>query len=93
MSEEEAAPAHAKVDPETLAIRTQLPRAIRFKRELIIAIAAIGSVVLVGVTAMAMMTPRLNRIARGGRERSARLSGSSLAGCVVVASVTTASGG
>jgi type IV secretory pathway VirB10-like protein len=54
VSEQEAAPAPAKVDPETLAIRTQLPRAIQFKRELIIAITAIGSVVLVGVTAMAL---------------------------------------
>lgn len=36
--------------------------------------------------AMAMMTLRLNRIARGGRERRARLSGSSLAGDVAAAS-------
>src|SRR3546814_3759313 len=43
-----ASPAAAppKLDPETLAIRSRPPRAIRFKRGVIIAIAAIGSVSL-----------------------------------------------
>lgn len=46
--------AAAKVDPETLAIRSRPPRAIRFKRGVIIAIAAIGSVSLIAVTWMAL---------------------------------------
>lgn len=48
----------AKLDPETLAIRARPPRAIRFKRGVIIAIAALGSVSLVAVTWMALK-PRL----------------------------------
>ena len=47
-----------KLDPETLAIRSRPPRAIRFKRGVIIAIAAIGSVSLIAVTWMALK-PRL----------------------------------
>lgn len=53
-----AAAQPAKLDPETLAIRTRPPRAIRFKRGVIIAIAAIGSVSLLAVTWMALR-PRL----------------------------------
>ena len=48
----------AKLDPETLAIRSRPPRAIRFKRGIIIAIAAIGSVSIIAVTWMALK-PRL----------------------------------
>jgi type IV secretion system protein VirB10 len=55
---EAAAPQPAKLDPETLAIRSRPPRAIRFKRGIIIAIAAIGSVSLIAVTWMALK-PRL----------------------------------
>lgn len=47
-------PPTAKVDPETLAIRSRPPRAIRFKRGVIIAIAALGSVSLTAVTFMAL---------------------------------------
>lgn len=47
-----------KVDPETLAIRARPPRAIRFKRHLVVAIAAIGSISLIAVTWMALK-PRL----------------------------------
>ncbi|GAA4761823.1 TrbI/VirB10 family protein [Stakelama sediminis] len=47
-----------KLDPETLAIRSRPPRAIRFKRGVIIAVAALGSVSLVAVTWMALK-PRL----------------------------------
>lgn len=47
-----------KLDPETLAIRARPPRAIRFKRGVIIAIAAIGSVSLIAVTWVALK-PRL----------------------------------
>jgi len=49
-----------KLDPETLAIRARPPRAIRFKRGAIIAIAAIGSTSLVAVTWMAL-SPRMLR--------------------------------
>ena len=55
---EAAASQPAKLDPETLAIRSRPPRAIRFKRGIIIAIAAIGSVSLIAVTWMALK-PRL----------------------------------
>ncbi len=55
---ETALPQNAKLDPETLAIRARPPRAIRFKRGVIIAIAAIGSVSLITVTWMALK-PRL----------------------------------
>ena len=48
----------AKLDPETLAIRTRPPRAIRFKRGVIIVIAACLSVSLIAVTWMALK-PRL----------------------------------
>ena len=55
----DTAPAQpAKLDPETLTIRSRPPRAIRFKRGVIIAIAAIGSVSLIAVTWMALK-PRL----------------------------------
>lgn len=47
-----------KVDPESLAIRARPPRAIRFKRKAIIAIAVAGSVSLTAVTWMALK-PRL----------------------------------
>jgi len=50
-----------KIDPETLAIRTRPPRAIRFKRGVIIAIAAIGSVSLIAVTWMALRPHLLQR--------------------------------
>jgi type IV secretion system protein VirB10 len=48
----------AKVDPETLAIRTRPPRAIRFKRGAIIAIAAAASVSVSALTWVALK-PRL----------------------------------
>ena len=57
----------AKVDPETLAIRSRPPRAIRFKRGVIIAIAAIGSVSLIAVTWMALR-PHIVRPAESRQE-------------------------
>ena len=66
----EAAPAQSpKLDPETLAIRNRPPRAIRFKRGFIIAIAAIGSVSLMAVTWMALK-PRLFHAAAPQEELS-----------------------
>ena len=53
-----AATQPVKLDPETLAIRSRPPRAIRFKRGVIIAAAALGSASLVAVTWMALK-PRL----------------------------------
>lgn len=46
--------ARDKVDPETLALRAQPPRAIRFKRSAIVAIAALGSVSLIATTWVAL---------------------------------------
>ena len=54
------APPAPKLDPETLAIRTRPPRAIRFKRGAIIAIAATGSTGLVALTWIAL-SPHLPR--------------------------------
>src|SRR3546814_14656294 len=53
MSEAVISPA-PKVDPETLAIRTKPARAIRFRRGVIIAIAALGSVSLMAVAWIAL---------------------------------------
>ena len=53
MSEAVTAPA-PKVDPETLAIRARPARAIRFRRGVIIAIAALGSVSLMAVAWIAL---------------------------------------
>jgi type IV secretion system protein VirB10 len=58
---EAAAPFPTKLDPETLAIRARPPRAIRFKRGVIIAIAAVGSVSLIAVTWMALKPRLLHR--------------------------------
>jgi type IV secretory pathway VirB10-like protein len=55
---ETASPLPTKLDPETLAIRAKPPRAIRFKRGAIIAIAVIGSISLIAVTWIALK-PRL----------------------------------
>ncbi|KAK0341615.1 hypothetical protein LTR94_025659 [Friedmanniomyces endolithicus] len=57
MSEASVSPA-AKLDPETLAIRTKPVRAIRFRRGVIIAVAALGSVSLV-VVAWIALKPRV----------------------------------
>lgn len=53
MSEAVTTPA-PKVDPETLAIRTKPARAIRFRRGVIIAIAALGSISLMAVAWIAL---------------------------------------
>jgi type IV secretion system protein TrbI len=57
MSEASISPA-AKLDPETLAIRTKPARAIRFRRGVITAVAALGSVSLV-VVAWIALKPRV----------------------------------
>ena len=50
----------AKIDPETLSIRTRPARAIRFRRGAIIGAAALGSVSLMGIAWMALK-PRVFR--------------------------------
>jgi hypothetical protein len=57
-------PLPPKVDPKTLAIRSRPPRAIRFKRGVIIAIAALGSVSLVVVAWMALKPTVLRQVAQ-----------------------------
>jgi len=52
-----------KVDPETLVIRARPERAIRFRRGLIIAIAALGSVSLMAVTWVALKPPVFRQVA------------------------------
>ncbi len=88
MSEASVSPA-AKLDPETLAIRTKPVRAIRFRRGVIIAVAALGSVSLVVVAMDRAETTRLQRGPRRPRivgteqstidRRSERLAGDLLA--------------
>ncbi|MBC7578980.1 MAG: TrbI/VirB10 family protein [Tardiphaga sp.] len=58
-----------KVDPETLAIRARPARAIRFRRGVIIAIAALGSVTLMAVAWIALK-PRVFMAVAGGQELS-----------------------
>ena len=67
MSVETAAPpapetpaAPGKVDPETLALRAQPARAIRFKRGAVVAIAALGSVSLVATAWVALRPSALH---------------------------------
>src|SRR3546814_19490451 len=57
MSEPSISPT-GKLDPETLAIRTKPARAMRFRRGVIIAVAALGSVSLV-VVAWIALKPRV----------------------------------
>jgi type IV secretory pathway VirB10-like protein len=53
-----------KVDPETLAIRARPRRAIRFRRGVIVAISAVGSVSLIAVTWMALKPAVFRQIAQ-----------------------------
>lgn len=68
MTETVATP-NPKVDPETLAIRARPPRAIRFKRGAVIAMATIGSTSLVAVTWMAL-SPHMVRHGEQSSEMS-----------------------
>jgi len=65
MSEEPLVPEtpSRKVDPESLAIRARPARAIRFKRGVIIAIVAAGSVSLIAVTWMALKPTVFRQVA------------------------------
>lgn len=53
-----------KADPETLAIRARPRRAIRFRRGVIVALAALGSVSVTAVTWMALKPTALRHVAQ-----------------------------
>jgi type IV secretion system protein TrbI len=52
----DTAPPRPKVDPETLAIRSHPMRSVRFRRRVVIGLAAVGSAGLMGVTWAALST-------------------------------------
>jgi type IV secretory pathway VirB10-like protein len=54
-----------KVDPETLVLRGRPARVVRFRRGVIIAIAALGSTALIGTAWMALKPPSLGQIVSG----------------------------
>jgi type IV secretion system protein VirB10 len=58
------ASAPAKVDPETLSIRSRAPRAIRFRRGAIIGAAALGSASLMGTAWMALKPQVFRQVAQ-----------------------------
>jgi len=64
MSDQANAAPLPKVDPETLAIRSRPRRPIRFRRGVIIAISAAGSVSLVAVTWMALKPTAFSHLAQ-----------------------------
>ncbi|GLV28139.1 conjugal transfer protein TrbI [Sphingobium sp. TomTYG75] len=57
-------PPPTKVDPETLVLRTQPMKAIRFRRGAIIGIAALGSASLIGVAWMALKPQVFRQVAQ-----------------------------
>ncbi|MCR4266786.1 TrbI/VirB10 family protein [Nitratireductor sp. ZSWI3] len=59
MTDTSASHAPPKVDPESLQLRVSPRRTVRFKRGVIIAIAALGSGTILGVTMMALQGPAL----------------------------------
>ena len=63
VEQEAAAPVPPKSDPESLAIRARPARAIRFRRGVIIGIAAIGTVGLTGVAWMALQPQVFRQVA------------------------------
>lgn len=67
---ESGSPAQPKLDPETLVLRGRPGRAIRFRRGLIVTIAALASVAIIAVTWLALK-PRSFHIAAAPEEMSA----------------------
>ncbi|HEY5712479.1 MAG TPA: TrbI/VirB10 family protein [Allosphingosinicella sp.] len=55
----------AKVDPETLVLRGRPARVVRFRRGVIIGIAALGSIMLIGTAWLALKPTTLSMIASG----------------------------
>ena len=60
----QSVPPQAKVDPETLVLRAQPMKAIRFRRGAIIGIAALGSASLMGIAWMALKPQLFRQIAQ-----------------------------
>jgi type IV secretory pathway VirB10-like protein len=61
---DQPAPRPAKVDPETLSIRSRPARAIRFRRGAIIVAAALGSASLMGIAWMALKPQVFRQVAQ-----------------------------
>ncbi|MES0069394.1 TrbI/VirB10 family protein [Mesorhizobium sp. M0074] len=59
MTDTSRSDAPPKLDPEQLQLRASPRRAVRFKRSIIVAIAAVGSGTVLGVTMMALQGPAL----------------------------------
>lgn len=64
MTEMQEAPPPAKVDPETLELRSRPARAIRFRRGAIIGVAALGSASLMGIAWMALKPQVFRQVAQ-----------------------------
>ena len=64
LAAEQPASAPAKVDPETLGIRSRAPRAIRFRRGAIIGAAAAGAASLIGIAWMALEPQVFRQVAQ-----------------------------
>ena len=64
MTEAQEAPPPAKVDPETLELRSRPARTIRFRRGAIIGVAALGSASLMGIAWMALKPQVFNKVAQ-----------------------------
>lgn len=66
MSDAVPAPEPPKVDPEALVLKAAPRRVVRFKRNLLIGIAAIGCIAIFGITWMALRTPHLQIAVNNG---------------------------
>lgn len=55
----------AKIDPETLTLRSRPGRAIRFRREVIIGVAALGSASLMGIAWIALKPQIFQQVVQG----------------------------
>src|SRR3546814_4571295 len=62
--------APAKADPETIALRAAPGRVTRFRRGAIVAIAAVGSTAIVGVTWLALKPASIGMIAPADDKRT-----------------------
>jgi type IV secretion system protein TrbI len=70
MSDPQTKPEGAKVAPQTLSLRAQPRRTVRFKRNLLIAIAAIGCVAIVAIAWVALKGPALHPQTAGNQPLS-----------------------
>jgi type IV secretion system protein VirB10 len=66
MSDSTPPPEPPKLDPEALVLKAAPRRVIRFKRNLLIGIAAIGCIATFGITWMALRTPHLRIAVNSG---------------------------